>query len=122
MSQFRQLGIIQMQGDSWQKWQSTFLSAIDQDVIRVTWMAGHSVDQIKSRLLIRRQWETQEGLINDPAIILYPTNEPQVLYQPVSLEFVEAGLATFKVQVKKLIRFNKWIATDLLYSVKIEVA
>ena len=84
MSQFRQLGIIQMQGDSWQKWQSTFLSAIDQDVIRVTWMAGNSVDQIKSRLLIRRQWETQEGLINDPAIILYPTNEPQVLYQPVS--------------------------------------
>lgn len=122
MSQFRQLGIISMKGDSWQKWQSTLLSAIDQDVIRITWLAGNSVDQIRSRLLLRRQWETQEGFFNDPAIILYPTIEPQVLYQPVSPQFIEAGLATFKVQVKKLIRLNRWITTDLLYSVKIEVA
>lgn len=106
---------------SWEKWQSTQLSAIDQEVVRISWLAGNDFKAINSRLLVRRQWETVDGFVNDPAIVLYPSIEPQVLYLPVSQEFIEAGLSTFKIQIKKLIRFKRFITTDLLYSIKVEV-
>jgi hypothetical protein len=103
-------------------WRSTTQNAIDQDLIRLTYISTGLVSSIKSRLLIRRLWQIDGELpIEEKANVLYPSPNRILLNLPVLADYVESGLATYKIQVKKYYPFRKSIITEPTYSLKIEV-
>jgi hypothetical protein len=75
-----------------------------------------------SRLLFRRLWQIDGVLpVEEKANIVYPSSNRILLNLPVLADYVESGLATYKIQVKKYYPFRKSIITEPAYSLKVEV-
>jgi hypothetical protein len=103
-------------------WQGTSQNAIDQDLIRLTYVSTGLISSIKSRLLVRRLWQIDGELpIEEKANVIYPSPNRILLNLPVLVDYVEAGLATYKIQVKKYYPFRKPITIEPAYSLKVEV-
>jgi hypothetical protein len=52
---------------------------------------------------------------------VYPSSNRILLNLPVLADYVESGLATYKIQVKKYYPLRKSIITEPAYSLKVEV-
>jgi len=103
-------------------WQGTTQNAIDQDLIRLTYISAGLISSIKSRLLVRRLWQIDGELpIEEKANVIYPSPNRILLNLPVLADYVESGLATYKIQVKKYYPFRKSIIIEPAYSLKVEV-
>jgi hypothetical protein len=103
-------------------WQGTIQNAIDQDLIRLTYVSAGLISSIKSRLLVRRLWQIDGELpIEEKANVIYPSPNRILLSLPVLVDYVEAGLATYKIQVKKYYPFRKSVIIEPAYSLKVEV-
>ena len=103
-------------------WQGTNQNAIDQNLIRLTYISAGLVSSIKSRLLIRRLWTIDGELpIEEKANVIYPSPNRILLNLPVLVDYVEAGLATYKIQIKKYYPFRKSVIIEPAYYLKIEV-
>jgi hypothetical protein len=103
-------------------WRGTTQNAIDQDLIRLTYISTGLILSIKSRLLVRRLWQIDGELpIEEKAIVVYPSPNRILLNLPVLADYVESGLATYKIQVKKYYPFRKSIIVEPAYSLKVEV-
>jgi hypothetical protein len=103
-------------------WQGTSQNAIDQDLIRLTYVSTGLISSIKSRLLVRRLWQIEGELpIEEKANVVYPSPNRILLNLPVLVDYVEAGLATYKIQVKRYFPFRKSVISEPAYSLKIEV-
>ncbi len=104
-------------------WRETTQNAIDQDLIRLTYISTGLISSIKSRLLIRRLWQIEGELpIEEKANVIYPSPNRILLNLPVLADYVELGLATYKIQIKKYYPFRKSIITEPAYFLKIEVS
>lgn len=104
-------------------WQSTSQSAIDQDLIRLTYVSNGLISSIKSRLLVRRLWQIDgESPVEEKPVTIYPTANRVLLVLPVLPDYVESGLATYKIQVKRYYRFRRAIIQEPRYSVRVEVS
>ena len=103
-------------------WRETTQNAIDQDLIRLTYVSTGLISSIKSRLLVRRLWQIDGELpIEEKANVVYPSPNRILLNLPVLADYVESGLATYKIQAKKYYPFRKAIITEPAYSLKVEV-
>ncbi|MEG4318126.1 MULTISPECIES: hypothetical protein [unclassified Microcoleus] len=104
-------------------WNATELSAIDQDLIRLTYIATGPVSSIKSRLLIRRVWQVEGELpVEEKALIVYPSSNRILLNLPVLPDYLESGLATYKIQLKRYFRFYRAIIQESRYFIRVEVS
>jgi hypothetical protein len=103
-------------------WRGTTQNAIDQDLIRLTYVSTGLILSIKSRLLVRRVWQIDGELpIEEKANVVYPSSNRILLNLPVLADYVESGLATYKIQVKKYYPFRQYIILEPAYSLKVEV-
>jgi hypothetical protein len=103
-------------------WRETTQNAIDQDLVRLTYVSTGLISSIKSRLLVRRLWQIDGELpIEEKAIAIYPSPNRILLNLPVLVDYVESGLATYKIQIKKYYPFRRSIITEPAYSLKVEV-
>jgi hypothetical protein len=103
-------------------WRGTTQNAIDQDLIRLTYISTGLISSIKSRLLVRRIWQIDGELpIEEKANVVHPSPNRILLNLPVLTDYVQAGLATYKIQVKQYYPFRRAIVTEPAYSLKIEV-
>jgi hypothetical protein len=103
-------------------WRGTTQNAIDQDLVRLTYISTELILSIKSRLLVRRLWQIDGELpIEEKAIVVYPSPNRILLNLPVLTDYVESGLATYKIQVKKYYPFRKSIIVEPAYFLKVEV-
>ena len=104
------------------KWRETTQSAIDQDLIRLTYISTGLISSIKSRLLVRRLWQIDGELpIEEKAIVIYPSSNRILLNLPVLADYVESGLATYKIQIKQYYPYRRSIITEPAYFLKVEV-
>jgi hypothetical protein len=104
-------------------WNATELSAIDQDLIRLTYVAIGPVSDIKSRLLIRRVWQIEGELpVEEKAVAIYPSPNRILLSLPILPDYLESGLATYKIQVKRYFRFRRAIIQEPRYFIQVEVS
>lgn len=104
-------------------WRQTSQSAIDQDLIRLTYISTEIIGSIKSRLLIRRLWQIDGELpIEEKAIVIYPSPNRILLNLPVLSDYLQSGLATYKIQIKRYFRFRASIIQEPHYSIRIEVS
>ncbi|MEG4275154.1 MULTISPECIES: hypothetical protein [unclassified Microcoleus] len=103
-------------------WRQTNQSAIDQDLIRLTYISTGVISSIKSRLLVRRLWRIDGELpIEEKANVVYPSPNRILLNLPVLADYVASGLATYKIQVKRYYPFRRSIISEPLYALKVEV-
>ncbi|MEG4032117.1 MULTISPECIES: hypothetical protein [unclassified Microcoleus] len=103
-------------------WRQTNQSAIDQDLICLTYISTGLISSIKSRLLVRRLWQIDGELpIEEKAIVVYPSPNRILLNLPVLADQVESGLATYKIQVKQYYPFRRSVINEPSYALKIEV-
>jgi hypothetical protein len=103
-------------------WRGTTQNAIDQDLIRLTYVSTGLISSIKSRLLVRRLWQIDGELpIEEKASVIYPSPNRILLNLPVLADYIESGLATYKIQVKKYYPFRKPVIIEPAYSLKVEV-
>lgn len=103
-------------------WRETTQNAIDQDLVRLTYISTGLISSIKSRLLVRRLWQIDGELpIEEKASVVYPSPNRILLNLPVLADYVESGLATYKIQIKQYYPFRRSIITEPAYSLKIEV-
>ena len=103
-------------------WRETIQNAIDQNLIRLTYISTGLISSVKSRLLIRRLWQIDGELpIEEKAIVVYPSPNRILLNLPVLNDYVESGLATYKIQIKRYYPFRRAIITEPAYSLKVEV-
>jgi len=103
-------------------WRETIQNAIDPDLIRLTYISTGLISSIKSRLLIRRLWQIDGELpIEEKATIIYPSPNRILINLPVLADYVDSGLATYKIQAKQYYPFRRSIIIEPAYSVKIEV-
>lgn len=103
-------------------WQQTNQEATSQNLICLTYVSTGLISLIKSRLLVRRLWIIDGKLpIEEQANIIYPSPNRILLNLPALSSYVELGLATYKVQIKKYYPFRKSIITEPAYSLKVEV-
>ncbi len=107
-----------------ESWSSTPISGVDQDLIRLTIVNNSANWVLASRVLWRRVWDVSEDLPHiEKAEILYPSPERLILQKPVpSPDYVDAGLATFKIQARKYYR-GRWrpVVAEPAYSLLVEV-
>jgi hypothetical protein len=104
-------------------WRQTSQSAIDQDLIRLTYISTGLISSIKSRLLVRRLWQIEGELpVEEKAIVVYPSPNRILLTLPVLTADVESGLATYKIQAKRYYPFRRSVITEPSYALKIEVS
>lgn len=103
-------------------WQQTNQSAIDQDLIRLTYISTGLISSIKSRLLVRRLWQIDGELpIEEKATVVYPSPNRILLNLPVLTDYVQSGLATYKIQVKRYYPFHRSVIHEPSYALKVEV-
>jgi len=103
-------------------WRGTTQNAIDQDLIRLTYISTGLISSIKSRLLVRRLWQVDGELpIEEKAIVIYPSPNRILLILPILADYVESGLATYKIQTKKYYPFRKQVMSEPTYYLKVEV-
>jgi hypothetical protein len=103
-------------------WRETTQNAIDQDLIRLTYISTGLISSIKSRLLVRRLWQIDGELpIEEKAIVVYPSPNRILLNLPILADYVESGLATYKIQTKKYYPFRKQVMSEPTYHLRIEV-
>lgn len=103
-------------------WQQTNQEATNQNLICLTYVSTGLISLIKSRLLVRRLWQVDGELpIEEKANIVYPSSNRILLNLPVLANYVELGLATYKIQVKKYYPFRRSIIIEPVYSLKVEV-
>jgi len=103
-------------------WRETPQNATDQDLIQLTYISTGLISSIKSRLLVRRLWQIDGELpIEEKAFVIYPSPNRILLNLPVLADYVELGLATYKIQVKRYYPFRQSIITEPTYSLKVEV-
>jgi len=103
-------------------WQGTSQNAIDQDLVRLTYISTGLISSIKSRLLVRRLWQIDGELpIEEKASVVYPSSNRILLNLPILADYVESGLATYKIQVRKYYPYRKAIIVEPAYFLKIEV-
>jgi hypothetical protein len=104
-------------------WNATELSAIDQDLIRLTYIATGPILDIKSRLLVRRVWQIEGELpVEEKAVVIYPSGNRILLSLPILPDYLESGLATYKIQVKRYFRFRRAIIQEPRYFIQIEAS
>ena len=103
-------------------WRGTTQNAIDQDLIRLTYISTGLISSIKSRLLVRRLWQIDgESPIEEKAIVVYSSPNRILINLPVLADYIESGLATYKIQIKRYYPYRRAIITEPAYSLKIEV-
>jgi len=103
-------------------WRETVQNAIDQDLIRLTYISTGLITSIQSRLLVRRLWQIDGELpIEEKAIVIYPSPNRILLNLPVLSDYIESGLATYKIQAKRYYPFRRSVITEPAYSLKVEV-
>jgi hypothetical protein len=103
-------------------WRETTQNAIDQDLIRLTYVSTGLIPSIKSRLLVRRLWQIDGELpIEEKASVIFPSPNRILLNLPVLTDYVESGLATYKIQIKKYYPFRRSIIVEPAYNLKVEV-
>jgi len=103
-------------------WRQTSQSAIDQNLIRLTYISTGLISTIKSRLLVRRLWEIDGELpIEEKAIVVYPSPNRILLNLPVLSDYVASGLATYRMQTRLYYPFRRSVIAEPSYALKIEV-
>lgn len=104
-------------------WQTTSLSAIDQDLIRLTCIINGVAADIKSRLLVRRVWQIDGELpVEEKAVVVYPSSNRILLTMPVQPDYLNSGLATYKIQAKRYFKRRRPIIQEPRYSLQVEVS
>lgn len=104
-------------------WNTAELAAIDQDLIRLTYITNGNVSDIKSRLLIRRVWQVEGELpVEEKAVVIYPSTNRILLSLPILPDYLESGLATYKIQAKRFFRFRRSIIQEPRYFIRVEVS
>jgi len=104
-------------------WRETMQNATDQNLIRLTYISTGLISSIKSRLLVRRLWQIDGELpIEEKAIVVYPSPNQILLNLPILTDYVELGLATYKIQVKQYYPFRRSLSiiTEPAYFLKVE--
>jgi hypothetical protein len=103
-------------------WHTTALSAIDQDLIRLTYITSGVASGIKSRILVRRVWQIEGELpVEEKAITVYPSSNRILLTLPVLPDYLESGLATYRIQVKRYFKYRRAIIQEPRYFLQVEV-
>lgn len=107
-------------------WTTTPIGAIDQDFVKISFLnPSGNYDLIKSRILLRRKWDTNlGGNFIERAIIVYPSPSDTVILMPIASDFLEAGLTSYKLEIKKLWRrgyAGRPVITEPVYSLNLEV-
>ena len=106
-----------------QIWNTTGLTASNQSLIRLTYVTGGIIADIKSRLLIRRLWQINGELpIEEQAITVYPSSNRILLTMPILPDHLNSGLATYKLQAKRYFRWLKSIIQEHLYFLQVEAS
>lgn len=102
-------------------WQLTPLSAIDQDLIRLTFVVGSGTPtDLKSRILVKRVWAFPNDIqTEENAQFVYP-GPRVVLRMPIPQDFIDAGFGTYKIQVKQYYRY-RYVLVEPIFYVQIEV-
>ena len=96
-------------------WQSSS-STGSGELIRISWVTTvETFPYVQSRILLRRKWATD----TEPATLLYPSLEPQIIYKPTA-PFVAIGLTTFNVEVKRFFRYRRQVISEPIYQLMIE--
>lgn len=114
------LGVINSQEIDWQQ---TSQSAVNQDLIRLTYASTGLISSIKSRLLVRRVWQIDGELpVEEKAIVIYPSQNRILLHLPVFDDYFQLGLTTYRIQIKRYFRFRGAIIQEPPYSVRVEVS
>ena len=109
------LGTVTMGKDSEFIWQSP-PSTGTGELIRIAWITtAETFPYIQSRILLRRKW----GSDTEPAVLLYPSIEPQNLHKPV-LPFAAIGLTNFSVEVKRFFRYRRQIISEPIFNLQID--
>lgn len=104
-------------------WQTTAQNAIDQDLIRLTYVSNGLISLIKSRLLIRRVWQIEGELsVEERAVVVHPSENRILLTLPILPDYVQSGLATYKIQLKRYFRFRRAIIQEPRYFIRVEVS
>lgn len=102
-------------------WRSTPLSAIDQDLVRLTFIVetGTPTD-LKSKILVKRVWSFPNDIqTEEQAQFVYP-GPRVVLRMPIPQDFIDAGFGTYKIQVKQYYRY-RYVLVEPIFHVQIEV-
>ena len=103
-------------------WRQTQQATDQQSLIRLTYISTGLISSIKSRLLVRRLWQIDGELpIEEKAVVIYPSPNRILLNLPVLADYIESGLATYKIQIKRYYPFRRSIITEPAYSLKVEV-
>lgn len=105
-------------------WQTTPIGGVDQDLIRLT-IVNNSINWVlSSRVLWRRIWDVSEDIPHiEKAEILYPSPERLIIQKSIpDPDYIDAGLASFKVQARKYYR-GRWrpVIDEPNYSLLVEV-
>ncbi|MEG4396471.1 hypothetical protein [Microcoleus sp. BROC3] len=88
----------------------------------MTYVSTGLISSIKSRLLVRRLWQIDGELpIEEKANVIYPSPNRTLLNLPVLADYVESGLATYKIQVKRYYPFRRSVISEPSYALKVEV-
>lgn len=115
------LGTIDLFGE--QIWNTTKLTASNQSLIRLTYVTGVIIADIKSRLLIRRLWQINGELpIEEQAITVYPSSNRILLTMPILPDYLNSGLVTYKIQAKRYFRWRKSIIQEPRYFLQVEAS
>lgn len=116
------LGLLDLAGGHGLQWQQTPVSAIDQDVCRLTFINNSFDWRFHSRMLIRRKWDFVEDIphVEQGQIVNFA---PQriILNLPITAGYVNAGLAIYRLEVKKAYRWTRGTVSEPNVSVLIEV-
>lgn len=107
-------------------WKRTFLSAIDQDLVKVTFFnPTGNYNLIRSKIIIRRIWETTNGnLVVEKGIFVYPNPSETIILLPIATDFFEAGLLSYKLEIKKFWNrrwYNRHVISEPVYNVRLQV-
>ncbi|WP_293356281.1 MULTISPECIES: hypothetical protein [unclassified Microcoleus] len=115
------LGTIDVFGE--QIWNTTQSPASSQSLIRLTYITGGTIADIKSRLLVRRLWQINGELpIEEQAITVYPSSNRILLTMPILPDHLNSGLATYKIQAKRYFRWRKSMIQEPRYFLQVEAS
>ena len=107
------LGTLDLSGGNGLNWQQTPVSAIDQDIIRLTFINNLIDWRFHSKMLIRRKWDVVDDIPHvEQAQVVTFAPQRIILNFPIAPGFVNAGLAIYRLEVKKKFRWVRGTVSE----------
>ncbi|MCC3409909.1 MAG: hypothetical protein JGK17_31105 [Microcoleus sp. PH2017_10_PVI_O_A] len=73
--------------------------------------------------MIRRVWQIEGELpVEEKAVVVYPSPNRILLNLPVLPDYIESGLATYKIQLKRYFRFRRSVIQEPRYFIRVEAS